>query len=176
MMTSSSGSGTLFEDMFAVDALNINGKKFERVNRLHCKSSMFEVDMVLDTNSELFDIKSGERCVALFTSSLTGAAEGSSYNPSAYANSTLLDEFDYAMHGRVFGIKHISQTGAGGSAGAAAATDRGSAQRLHVEVQISFGGLLCRLRGEQAQLGGFEMDMMVYILLRKGVAPTAVTA
>jgi DNA-directed RNA polymerase I, II, and III subunit RPABC3 len=37
----------LFEDIFHIRALNENGKMFERVNRLHCKGTTFEVDLVL---------------------------------------------------------------------------------------------------------------------------------
>jgi hypothetical protein len=43
------------------------------------------------------------------------------------------------MHGRVFNIKHI--------------------ERQCVEVQASFGGLLCRLRGEQAHMESLVLDM-----------------
>ena len=53
---------------------------------------------------------------------------------------SLLDSYDYAMHGRVFGIKHI--------------------ENQNIEVQASFGGLLCRLRGEQSQLESLQCDMM----------------
>lgn len=51
-----------------------------------------------------------------------------------------MDSYDYVMHGRVFSIKHIDN------------------QR--VEIQISFGGLLMRLKGQQAIIEGFNMDMM----------------
>ena len=37
----------LCEDIFHIRALNENGKMFERVNRLHCKGTTFEVDLVL---------------------------------------------------------------------------------------------------------------------------------
>jgi len=50
-----------------------------------------------------------------------------------------MDDFEYVMHGRVFSIKY---------------TDN---QRI--EVQASFGGLLLRLRGEQAHLDAFTVDM-----------------
>ena len=43
------------------------------------------------------------------------------------------------MHGRVFHIKHIEN------------------QRM--ELQASFGGLLMRIRGEQAQIENFAVDM-----------------
>lgn len=44
------------------------------------------------------------------------------------------------MHGRVFSIKHI--------------------ENQNIEVQASFGGLLCRMRGEQSQLEALQCDMM----------------
>jgi hypothetical protein len=37
----------LFEDSLDVRQLNIDGKKFERVNRLHCKSNDYDIDIVL---------------------------------------------------------------------------------------------------------------------------------
>lgn len=54
---------------------------------------------------------------------------------------SLLDSYDYAMHGRVFSIKHI--------------------ENQNIEVQASFGGLLCRMRGEQSQLEALQCDMML---------------
>lgn len=69
--------------------------------------------------------------------SLTGSVDDGSFNPAA-ANSGIASEYDYIMHGRVFSIKHIEQ------------------QRI--ELQASFGGLLLRLRGEQAHLDNFVVD------------------
>jgi len=51
----------LFEDIFEVQALNEYGKKFERVNRLHCKGTTFNVDFIVDVHAELFQVKEGER-------------------------------------------------------------------------------------------------------------------
>lgn len=59
---------------------------------------------------------------------------------------TLMDSFQYVMHGRIFSLEHVGQ-GQG----------QGGGQR--VEVQVSFGGLLLRVRGEQAQLSALEADM-----------------
>ena len=54
-------------------------------------------------------------------------------------SSSLVDNYEYIMHGRVFSIKHI--------------------ENQCVEVQASFGGLLFRLRGEQAHVESFAQDM-----------------
>jgi DNA-directed RNA polymerase I, II, and III subunit RPABC3 len=50
-----------------------------------------------------------------------------------------MDNYDYVMHGRVFGVKYI--------------------ENQRIEVQTSFGGLLMRIRGEQAHLEDFTVDM-----------------
>eukprot|EP00981_Chlorochromonas_danica_P015232 scaffold11024_cov179-Ochromonas_danica.AAC.2 len=78
-------------------------------------------------------------------SSLTGSADDGNYNPN-YGPS-LMDHYDYVMHGRVFLIKHI--------------------ENQLVEVQASFGGLLFRLRGDQNIVAAFVMDMSLFILMRK---------
>ena len=51
------------------------------------------------------------------------------------------------MHGRLYKIQHV----AGQS----------------IEVQASFGGLLLKLVGDQAQLQALEQDMVFFILIRK---------
>eukprot|EP00981_Chlorochromonas_danica_P015233 scaffold11024_cov179-Ochromonas_danica.AAC.3 len=50
----------LFEDIFTVNGLNLAGKKFERVNRLHCNGTTFDVDLVVDVNAELFECRKGD--------------------------------------------------------------------------------------------------------------------
>eukprot|EP01031_Cornospumella_fuschlensis_P024801 gene24801-29966_t len=142
-----SHNSVLFEDTFDVNALNVAGKKFERVNRLHCKGTTYDVDLVVDINCELFDVKANDKVSVLLASSLNGAADDGHYKPS-YGNNSLLDHYDYAMHGRVFLIKHI--------------------ENQLVELQASFGGLLLRLRGEQALVEKFSMDMTLFILMKKG--------
>jgi RNA polymerase Rpb8 len=49
------------------------------------------------------------------------------------------------MHGRIFGIKHI--------------------ENQRVEIQASFGGLLMKIKGQQALVDSFAMDMMLVDLL-----------
>ena len=60
---------------------------------------------------------------------------------------TLADSYDYVMHGRVFDISYKS----GGI----------------VVIAISFGGLLCRLTGDQRHLCSILPDMRLYILVKK---------
>jgi DNA-directed RNA polymerase I, II, and III subunit RPABC3 len=128
------------------------------VNRLHCKGATFEAELVVDVNCELFDVRANETVSVLLASRLTNAPDDGSYNPrldrrsetiskkgekekssSVEVTSSLMDNYDYVMHGRVFSIKYI--------------------ENQRIEVQASFGGLLLRLRGEQAHLENFTVDM-----------------
>ena len=140
-------SNILFEDTFDVRSLNDNGKKFEKVDRLHCRGTTYDVDMVVDVNRELFSIVVSSKIVVALAStlSLLGAPDDGMYNPST--GPTLADPYDYVMHGRVYSIKHM--------------------ENQSVEIQASFGGLLFRLKGEQAYLASFVMDQQFYILMRR---------
>jgi DNA-directed RNA polymerase I, II, and III subunit RPABC3 len=134
----------LFQDQVDVRSLNDCGKKFERVNRLHCKGVLYNVVFVIDVNCELFKVKAGDKLEIALSSSLNGAADDGNFDPSL--SSALLDKYDYVMHGRVFNIKHIEDQ--------------------NVEVQASFGGMLMKLIGEQAHVEQLSMDMTFFLLMR----------
>ena len=61
-----------------------------------------------------------------------------------------MDAFEYVMHGKVFKYKDVEK-----------------GNQAHVEVLISFGGLLLQLIGEPARLSDFEVDMNLFLLMRK---------
>jgi DNA-directed RNA polymerases I, II, and III subunit RPABC3 len=138
---------SVFSADFDVRALNENGKKFERVNRLHCRTDD-GMEMVVDVNSELFHVKAHDKLRVMLASTLNpnGGEDDGLYKPPS-KEGDLSDGYDYVMHGTVFLIKHI--------------------ENQYLEVQISFGGLLFRLRGEQQLLDQLEMDKNVYLLMRK---------
>ena len=54
-------SAILFEDMFEIVDMNPDGKKFDRVSRLVSKGVQFQMDMLLDVNTEIYKMKKGER-------------------------------------------------------------------------------------------------------------------
>jgi len=76
-----------------------------------------------------------------------GAADDGTFKPS-YGPHSLMDNYEYVMHGRVFNIKHV--------------------ESQCIEVQASFGGLLCKLRGEQAHVESLIVDMTFFLLMRRG--------
>ena len=140
----------LFHDTFVVEALNPDGKKFDKVTRLRCKSETYDetFGMTIDINSDLFPCKKGERLAVAFahTLSLEGKPDTGVYDQSGDAS--LLDNYDYAMHGTVFHYGH----------------ERGN---QGVNVYVSFGGMLCRLQGEQRHLSNIELDQKLYCLMRR---------
>lgn len=54
-------SGILFEDIFNVKDMDPEGKKFDRVSRLHCESESFKMDLILDINSWLYPLELGDK-------------------------------------------------------------------------------------------------------------------
>ncbi len=141
-------SSIIFDEVFELRQLNPSGKRYEKVNRLNCKATTCDVDMILDVNNELFQLKEGEKVsVALATSiNLDGTPDSGLYEP--HQNDTLMNNYDYVMHGRVFNVVQKKDD--------------------VVEIHVSFGGLLMQLIGEQSQLELVQPDMKLYLLMRSG--------
>jgi DNA-directed RNA polymerase I, II, and III subunit RPABC3 len=73
-----------------------------------------------------------------------------SYTPATSGHqreATLADSYEYVMHGRVFDVSY-KKDGV-------------------VVIAISFGGLLCRLTGDQRHLSNVLPDMRLYVLIKK---------
>jgi DNA-directed RNA polymerases I, II, and III subunit RPABC3 len=147
----SSAKVTLFEDIFEVTALNPDGYKFERVNRLAATGTTFECDLLLDVNCEIYKLVDGDKFTLVLASTLHldgSPADHFSYTPvSIHSEPTLADNYEYVMHGRVFDMSYKKD---------------GS-----VTVAISYGGLLMRLSGDQRHLASILPDQRLYLLLKK---------
>jgi DNA-directed RNA polymerase I, II, and III subunit RPABC3 len=138
---------TLFEDIFEVTALNPDGYKFERVNRIQAVGTTFECELLLDINCEIYSLREADKVSLVLASTLHldgSPADHFSYTPST--EPTLADNFEYVMHGRVFDINHGKE---------------------HTEISLSFGGLLMKLKGPDKQLEKLHPDMRLYLLLKK---------
>lgn len=61
-----------------------------------------------------------------------------------------MDDFDYVMYGLVYKYKPDT-----------------SGAAIKVEVFVSFGGLLMKVKGDPAKLQVLEVDSTVYLLMRK---------
>lgn len=146
---SSTAKVTLFEDIFEVTALNPEGKKFERVNRIAATGTTYECDLLLDMNSQIYSVKDGEKITLVLASTLNldGTPDDHfSYN-SRSGEPSLADTYEYVMHGRVFQIDYKKDG--------------------IIVIAISFGGLLMRLTGDQRHLSSILPDMRLYVLIKK---------
>ncbi|KAG5180863.1 RNA polymerase [Tribonema minus] len=143
-----SSTGILFEDLFQVTQLNPTGKKFDRVNRLACKAVTFEMDLLLDINSEIYTVRQNDKLSLVLSSTLAldGAPDDGTYRPIEHEE-TLASRYEYVMHGRVFKYEQLTGT--------------------QVQVSASFGGLLMRLTGEQRHLVHISIDQRIYLLIRQ---------
>ena len=142
---------TLFEDIFEVTALNPDGYKFERVNRLQATGTTFECDLLLDINCEIYDLRETDKFTLMLASTLDleGApADHLSYVPQhSHSEPSLADNYEYVMHGRVFDMSYKKDG--------------------TVVISISYGGLLMRLTGDQRHLANIRPDQRLYLLLKK---------
>ncbi|RMC02009.1 hypothetical protein DUI87_21171 [Hirundo rustica rustica] len=166
-------AGILFEDIFDVKDIDPEGKKFDRVSRLHCESESFKMDLILDVNIQIYPVDLGEpsgcqhkgeaagvslggrgdkfRLVIASTLYEDGTLDDGEYNPTDDRPSRA-DQFEYVMYGKVYRIEGDE-------------TSTEAATRL--SAYVSYGGLLMRLQGDANNLHGFEVDSRVYLLMKK---------
>jgi DNA-directed RNA polymerase I, II, and III subunit RPABC3 len=144
----SSAKVTLFEDIFEVTALNPDGYKFDRVNRIQATGTTFECELLSDINCEIYSLKETEKFTLVLASTLH--LDGSPADHSSYMSNNepnLADNYEYVMHGRVFDVSYKKDG--------------------TVVIAISYGGLLMRLIGDQRHLTSILPDQRLYLLLKK---------
>jgi len=148
-------SGQFFEDIFDIKDIDPDMKNFDRVSRLHCDSESFKMELILDINSQLYQLGLGDkfRLVLATTLNEDGRPNDTEYNPLWETQPSRADQFDYVMYGKVYrieGDENISDV---------------SIPR--VSAYASFGGLLMRLQGDANNLQGMKIDQNIYLLLKK---------
>jgi len=144
-------AGVLFEDIFDVKDVDPDGKKFDRVSRLHCESESFKMDLILDVNTQIYPVELADKFRMVIATSLRedGVPDDGEYDPTDSGPSRA-DSFEYVMYGKVYRIE---------------GEDYEPSSRL--AAYVSFGGLLMRLQGEAANLHGFDVDTRVYLFMKK---------
>jgi len=98
-------AGVLFEDIFDVKDIDPEGKKFERVSRLHCESESFKMDLILDINSWVYPVELGDKFRLVLASTLRedGFPDSGEWNPTESAGAgSRADSFEYVMHGKIY--------------------------------------------------------------------------
>ncbi|XP_066599227.1 DNA-directed RNA polymerases I, II, and III subunit RPABC3 isoform X1 [Prorops nasuta] len=147
-------AGVLFEDIFNVKDIDPEGKKFDRVSRLHCESESFKMDLILDINSWLYPMELGDKFRLVLATTLRedGYPDGGEWNAIETEGGSRADSFEYVMSGKVYRIE-----------GDEASNEPSS----RLSAYVSFGGLLMRLQGDANNLHGFEIDQHMYLLMKK---------
>uniref|UniRef100_A0A383VV07 DNA-directed RNA polymerases I, II, and III subunit RPABC3 n=1 Tax=Tetradesmus obliquus TaxID=3088 RepID=A0A383VV07_TETOB len=145
----------ILDDVFEVIQKDPDGKKFDRVSRYICRSELYEFDLAIDINIDIYPLKVGDKfnLVLATTINRDGAPETGKYDetfPTIAKRETLMDEFEYVMYGLVYKYKPDAGPGA-----------------VRVEVYASFGGLLMKVKGDPAKLAVLEVDSTLYLLMRK---------
>jgi len=125
-------------------------KKFDKVSRLTCRlyEEGYEMALDVDVNSDLLELNINDQFTLALASSLNldGSTDRGTFDQSGAPS--LLDQYEYAMHGKIYKWKQDSPKAA-------------------VEVYVSFGGLLMRLKGDARHLSKLSLDSRIYLLLRK---------
>ncbi|KAK9833300.1 hypothetical protein WJX81_004500 [Elliptochloris bilobata] len=146
-------SRLLFEDIFEVLIKDPDKKSFDKVSRFKCRSDLYEMDLLIDINVDVYPMEVGEKYSLALSSTLTldGTPTEPLYNAAMQSTrSTLMDNYDYVMFGRIFKYKDAPSQG-----------------QVRVDVFISFGGLLMQLTGDPSKLEELAVDSQVYLLMRK---------
>ncbi|XP_054816552.1 DNA-directed RNA polymerases II and V subunit 8A-like [Prosopis cineraria] len=132
----------LFDDIFKVEDVDPDGKKYDKVSRIVAKSEKRDMYMLLDVNTELYPLNKNERFLMVLSPSLVLSTKDGKVS--------IQDKFEYIMHGRLYNI-----------------TKEGSKDEHEVEVYVSFGGLQMMLRGHASNCLKFAMDQTLFLLIRK---------
>jgi DNA-directed RNA polymerase I, II, and III subunit RPABC3 len=150
-MSNIASDAQLFEEHFRIERLGDN--KYDRVDRIYCKSEDKSISMSLDINKELFPCKPEEELhVALATSLHYDGSKDDERGwrdvaKAGASDATLADIFDYVCYGKIYKFEDAEDGKV-------------------IKAYISFGGLLMSLEGPYKKLTPLRVDY-VYLLVRK---------
>lgn len=138
-------ANVLFQDNLNITDIDPEGKRFDRgtiqwfvkryqgllslwsVSRLVARSTNYDLDIILDFNSEIYPLQAGEKIFFVLASSLSlepekkkeknpnDKKERVSWRERAPGERDISDEFEYVMYGKVYRYDD-STTGAGTAA------------------------------------------------------------
>uniref|UniRef100_A0A7S1M158 DNA-directed RNA polymerases I, II, and III subunit RPABC3 n=1 Tax=Neobodo designis TaxID=312471 RepID=A0A7S1M158_NEODS len=143
----------ILEEKFAVAQVNPDGRKYQRVSRIVCKSIESDTELSVDINSDVYPVTEGEKLtIGLATTlNLDGEPERDAYDHTVYHRETAMSAYDYVMHGKVYRCN----------------SDEAAADA--VTAFASFGGLLMKLHGKQPYLRDVHFNRSYYLLIKKSI-------
>lgn len=154
-------SSTLFDDIFNVES--VDSARYDRVSRVIANSTSTEdTKITFDINHELFPLIVNDTLTITLAKSLNieeeegddnmngdfSTSANGSWRPPKPNQSSLMNDYDYVMHGTVYKF------------------EEGKGSDDKISVYCSFGGLLMCLEGNYRNLSNLKQENL-YILMRK---------
>jgi len=144
-------------DMMAKDpakpSIKILNKVFSKISRIYAKSMSNKVEMVLDINSDLFNLKEGDAVEILIEDSPFELKKDENsqigiFNLDNIEETESIKNYEYVMHGTIF---------------------HSGIEENRVFVYASFGGLLMKYFGEHDSLtlNDIKLDKKILLLMKK---------
>lgn len=137
----------LFSSTFKVERKD--DSRFDKVARFYCTSASNRVNLFLDINIDVYPVQENSELVVTFASTIlkNGAPVPDTYDPKLFETSTMADDYEYVMYGKVF--KFINES------------DK------NISIVMSFGGLLAVLQGDATLFQDIELNSSIFLLARK---------
>ncbi|XP_068316075.1 DNA-directed RNA polymerases II and V subunit 8A-like [Pyrus communis] len=154
----------LFDDIFSIEKVDPDGKKFDKVSRIVAQSEKHGVLLLLDVNTEIYPMRAKDKFLMVLSPTLEWSGATATGKRGQVEQKSLADKFEYIMHGLLY---KMSTAGSESSKGKPKASDEGSKTDVKVEVYASFGGLQMMLKGDPSSCTKFTIDQNLFLLIRK---------
>ncbi|KAM1074196.1 hypothetical protein FF1_019230 [Malus domestica] len=154
----------LFDDIFSIEKVDPDGKKFDKVSRIVAQSEKHDVLLLLDVNTEIYPMHVKEKFLMVLSPTLEWTGAPVTGKRGQVEQKSLADKFEYIMHGLLYKMSTASSES---SKGKPKASDEGSKTEVKVEVYASFGGLQMMLKGDPSSCTKFKIDQNLFLLIRK---------
>ncbi|CAN6567765.1 unnamed protein product [Malus baccata var. baccata] len=154
----------LFDDIFSIEKVDPDGKKFDKVSRIVAQSEKHGVLLLLDVNTEIYPMHAKDKFLMVLSPTLEWSGAIATGKRGQVEQKSLADKFEYIMHGLLY---KMSTACSESSKGKPKASDEGSKTDVKVEVYASFGGLQMMLKGDPSSCTKFTIDQNLFLLIRK---------
>lgn len=80
------------------------------VSRIVGRGENYDMDLVLDINSQIYRLPTGQKFNLLLakTLNLDGSPDNNEWNYNQHEEASLMDGYEYVMHGKVFKVQQAS--------------------------------------------------------------------
>ena len=78
-----SESHLLLEDIWEVKQLDKDGKKFDKVSRIECKSENYEMELTLDENTDIYPVEENDKLTLALATSIDLNEQHASHTDSS---------------------------------------------------------------------------------------------